>query len=93
MISYWTILLGLTLVEAVLVVWLLAMVWRTRKIGPIGARLTGIAIVFILQTAVSLWAYISWMREGYGKEVAGPLLAYHLLILAGIALLVDIVRR
>lgn len=93
MISYWLILLGLSFIEAILVIWFLLIVWKTRRIGPIGTRLVGIAVVFVLQTLVSLWAYTSWMREGYGKDVAGPLLIYHLLILAGLALLVDITRK
>lgn len=91
--SYWSILYGLTIIEAVLVAWLLAMVWGARKVGPVGARLAGIALVFIAQTGLSLWAYIEWRAMGYGRDVAGPLLVEHLLILTGIALLVDIVRR
>lgn len=93
MITYWGLLYGLTIIEAILVVFLLTMVWRARKIGPVGSRLAGIALIFLLQTIVSLWAYIYWKTEGYGKDVAAPLLLNHLLILSGIILLVDIIRR
>ncbi|ABN69675.1 hypothetical protein Smar_0568 [Staphylothermus marinus F1] len=93
MISYWSILLGLTLIEAVLVSWFLLIVWKIRKMGPIGIRLAGISIIFILQTILSFWTYIYWMEEGYGKDLAGPLIIYHLLIISGIALLLDIVRK
>ena len=93
MISYWFVLLGLAFVEAVLAAWLFSIVWRTRRLGPVGVRLAGIGLIFVLQTLVSLWAYVFWMSEGYGRDVAGPLIVYHVLILAGLALLLDIVRK
>ena len=93
MISYWYILSMLAIGEVVIASWLLLLVWRARRIGPIGRRLAGIAAVFVLQAIVSLWAYVKWMNAGYGKDVSGPLLLYHFLIVVGLALLFDIVRR
>ncbi len=93
MISFWTILIALSIVEAVVVAWILLISWKASRLGPVGRRLLLIAIVFLAQSLTSLWAYTSWMREGYGRDVAGPLLGLHLLILVGVATLADIVRR
>ncbi len=89
--KYWDILIVLTIVDLVLSILLLFKV--VGLIGkPIGTRLFLLALVFALQSIVGVLSYANWKAQGYGPDVAVPLLALQSTILVGIVVLVDIVR-
>ena len=92
MISYWNILVALSLVElalAVVFIWLVASAARK----PVGARLVAIGAIFTAQAVLSIVVFEWYKSSGYGASVARPLLLYHLLTIAGLTVLLDIVRR
>ncbi len=90
-VSFWDILMAVTLVDLALSAAFLAQVARLAR-RPLGARLTALALVFLAQSLIGLVAYARWESLGYGRDVALPLLGLQVTILAGIAVLVDTTR-
>ncbi len=92
MLAYWDILIGLAVVEVALAFILLIHVYKIAS-RPVGARLTLLALVFIVQNIAGSIIYIQWKSMGYGPEISKPLLVIQLSIIAGTLILVDITRK
>ncbi len=92
MISYWTILTLLSIIELALAA---VFFGTTARIGfkPVGTRLMIIGIVFLVQSIVSLIVFNDWRNSGYGPSISKPLIIYHLLTITGLTVLVDITRK
>ncbi|MEB3773687.1 MAG: hypothetical protein GSR86_02010 [Desulfurococcales archaeon] len=90
--TYWDILIGLTVLELALVVVLLMLVYRIAG-RPIGARLVLLSIVFMVQNIAGVVIYSRWEELGYGPEVSKLLLVIQSMIVAGTVILIDITRK
>ncbi len=90
--TYWDILIGLTVLELALVVVLLMLVYRIAG-RPIGARLVLLSIVFMVQNIAGAVIYSRWEELGYGPEVSKLLLVIQSMIVAGTVILIDITRK
>ena len=91
MFSFWDILNVLIIIEGILAfILFLYVVKLARK--PIGFRLVLLSVIFIIQSILSIAVYNYWRSLGYGVEIALPLIILQSTILAGLIVLIDIVK-
>ncbi len=90
--SYWEILIGLSVVELILAGILFILVYRIAS-RPIGARLALLSMVFIVQNIASAMIYNRWRELGYGPDISKPLLIIQSMIVIGTLILIDITRK
>ncbi|MCE4628000.1 MAG: hypothetical protein F7C34_02485 [Desulfurococcales archaeon] len=89
--KYWDILIGITIADLLLSILLLIQVAKLVS-RPMGTRLFLLSIIFVIQSIIGLINYVKWEAHGYGSDIALPMLLLQTSILAGIVVLVDIVR-
>lgn len=92
MLSYWDILILLTGIELIIAVLVIIMIYNI-KFSPTGIRLLSISALFALQSILGLVIYNKWKSAGYGPDISEPLIVLQTTILAGLIILLDIVRK
>ena len=90
--KYWDILLVMAGVQLVLSALILYSVFRIAN-RPVGMRLAILSIILAVQSIISIMLYNTWDSQGYGPELAKPILSVQTTSLLGTLVLLDLTRR